>query len=78
MRTQPLLVSSDRENYMKIFNICTQRVYEINGEKKVSWYRVGFLKVTENGNQYIRLFQQPETTFFVFERDGEQPSQEAE
>ena len=61
---------------MKIFNICTQRVYEINGEKKVSWYRVGFLKVTENGNQYIRLFQQPETTFFVFERDDEQSHQE--
>lgn len=56
---------------MKIFNICTQRVYEVNGEKKVSWYRVGFLKITENGNQYIRLFHQPETTFFVFERDEE-------
>ncbi len=63
---------------MKIFNICTQRVYGKDGEKKVSWYRVGFLKVTENGNQYIRLFQQPETTFFVFERDDEQSPQEAE
>jgi hypothetical protein len=53
---------------MLIYDICSYRDYEKNGERKIKWYRIGFLKVTENGKRYIRLFQQPETDFFVFDR----------
>jgi hypothetical protein len=53
---------------MLIYDICVRRNYEKNGEKKIKWYRVGFLKVAESGKKYIRLFQQPHTEFFVFNR----------
>jgi hypothetical protein len=52
---------------MLIYDICVRRNYEKNGEKKIKWYKVGFLKVVGTGKKYIRLFQQPNTEFFVFE-----------
>jgi hypothetical protein len=52
---------------MKLFNICTKKEYEKDGEKKTTWYKVGVLKVAESGKMYIRLFQQPSTEFFVFD-----------
>lgn len=52
---------------MQLFNICTKREYEKDGEKKVKWYRVGHLKVTESGKRYIKLYHQPDTEFIVFD-----------
>jgi hypothetical protein len=60
---------------MLIYDICVRRNYEKNGEKKIKWYKVGFLKVAETGKKYIRLFQQPNTEFFVFDR-RENPQRE--
>ncbi len=57
---------------MLIYDICVRRNYEKEGEKKVIWYKVGFLKVAETGKKYIRLFQQPNTDFFVFENKEKQ------
>ena len=54
---------------MQLFNICTKKEYEKDGEKKVNWYKVGVLKIADSGKQYIRLFQQPRTEFYVFNRD---------
>lgn len=60
---------------MQLFNICSRKVYEKDGEKKTKWYKVGILKMTENGNKYIRLFHQPNTEFFVFEPVAKEESE---
>ena len=52
---------------MKLYDICTRKFYEKDGEKKVKWYRAGFMKETDKGSRYLRLFHQPETDFLVFE-----------
>ena len=52
---------------MRLFHICTKRVYEKDGERKVKWYKAGILKISDNGRQYIRLFHQPMIDFYVFE-----------
>jgi len=54
---------------MQLFDICSKRVYEKDGEKKVKWYRMGIMKITEKGNTYIRLFHQPDVDLFVFEKE---------
>lgn len=48
-------------------NIFTRYSYMIDGERKNKWCRVGYLKTTERGRQYLRLFHQPETTFYIME-----------
>jgi hypothetical protein len=54
---------------MQLFNICTKKHYEKEGEKKTKWYKVGILKEADSGKRYIKLFQQPDTEFFVFDKD---------
>jgi len=61
---------------MKLFDICTRKFYEKEGEKKMKWYRAGMMKETDKGTKFIRLFNQPETDFFIFER--EEPKQTEE
>ena len=65
-----------KKNNMQLFHICTKKEYEKNGEKKVKWYRVGFMKTADSGKRYIKLYQQPDTEFFVFDR--EERTQETE
>jgi hypothetical protein len=55
---------------MRFYNICTKKEYMENGENKVRWYKAGILKITEAGRQYIHLFHQPATDFYVFERES--------
>ena len=57
---------------MQLFNICTKKEYEKDGEKKVLWYKVGVLKIADSGKKYIKLFHQPYTEFFVFDKDEKQ------
>lgn len=54
---------------MRLFDICTRKIYEKDGEKKVKWYKAGVLKEADSGKQYIRLFQYPTVDFFVFGKD---------
>ena len=54
---------------MQLFNICTKKDYEKNGENKTKWYKVGVMKIADSGKKYIKLFHQPQTEFFVFERE---------
>lgn len=54
---------------MQIFNICTRKEYEKDGVKKVKWYKVGNLKIADSGKQYIKFFHQPQTEFYVFDRE---------
>ncbi len=63
---------------MQLFDVCTKRVYEIDGEKKVNWYRAGFMKITERGSTYLRLFQQPDVDLYVFKKDAGLPVVQAE
>ena len=52
---------------MKFLNVFTKREFKKDGEVKSQWYRVGYLKFSENGGIYLRLFQYPNTEFFVME-----------
>ena len=54
---------------MQLYDVCTRRVYEKDGEKKVKWYKAGILKESDNGKRYIRLFHSPQTEFFIFNKD---------
>jgi hypothetical protein len=61
---------------MKLFDICTRKFYEKEGEKKMKWYRAGMMKETDKGTKFLRLFNQPETDFFIFEREESQQTEE--
>ncbi len=52
---------------MRLFHICTKKVYEENGEKKIKWYKAGILKETDSGRQYLQLFLMPMVDFYLFE-----------
>ena len=54
---------------MKLFDVCTRKFYEKDGEKKIKWYKAGVLKETDKGSRYLRLFHQPEIDFFIFEKE---------
>ena len=54
---------------MQLLNICTRKEYEKDGVKKVKWYKVGTLKIADSGMKYLRLWQQPDTEFYVFENN---------
>jgi len=53
---------------MRLFDICTRKVYIKDGESKEKWYRAGLLKETDKGTMYIRLYNQPDTDFYLFEK----------
>jgi len=56
---------------MRLFDVCTKKIFEKDGEQKVKWYKAGTMKTTEKGNTYLRLFHQPENEFFIFEKSLE-------
>lgn len=41
------------------------------GKTQTRWYKVGFLKLTDNGGKFIRLFQQPQIDYFCFENEAD-------
>ena len=53
---------------MQLLNICTKKDYEKNGERKVAWYKVGVMKIADSGKMYIKLYQHPNTEFYVFNK----------
>ena len=57
---------------MKIFDVCTQKSFEKDGEKKVKWYKAGYIKETDKGRKYLRFFHMPNTDFFIFEKEEPQ------
>lgn len=62
---------------MRLLKICTALDYEKNGEKRRIWRKVGELFNNDSGRMFIRLYQQPETRFYVFDND-EKPKVELE
>ncbi len=65
---------------MTLFNICTRVDYQEkeSGETKTKWFKVGFLRISSNGKMYLRLFQQPSTTFYVFDTEVKLPASEVD
>lgn len=63
---------------MKLFDVCTRKFYETEGIKKTKWYKAGIMKETDKGSIYIRLFNQPQTDFFVFPKEEAQPLPETQ
>ena len=60
-----------QSGFMMNFHVFTKREFEVDGEQKARWYRVGFLKETERGGRFLRLYAFPETTFYVFPQEDE-------
>lgn len=58
---------------MKLLDVCTRVVYHRNGKQQVKWFKAGIVKISDTGKLYLRLFQQPETDFFVFDREQKEP-----
>jgi hypothetical protein len=57
---------------MQYQGIFTKREYITKDNiTKSAWYKVGYLKTTEQGGQFIRLFNQPDTSFYVFTNEDE-------
>lgn len=59
---------------MRFFDVCTRKFYEKEGETKMKWYRAGIMKETDKGTRYLRLFHQPQTDFYIFEKQEQQPA----
>ncbi len=59
--------------YKEIF---TKKVYtNKDKEEKAIWNKVGILKTTDDGKQFIDLSIFPDTTFYVFEKKEENKPQ---
>jgi hypothetical protein len=58
---------------MRFFDVLTKKVYEKDGEKKATSYRAGVMKITDRGNIYLRLFHNPNTDYFIREREPNMP-----
>jgi hypothetical protein len=54
---------------MRIFDVLTRKVFEKNGEKKIKWYKAGYIKETDKGTRYLRFFHTPETDYFILEKE---------
>ena len=48
-------------------DIVTKRTYEQMGETKTKWLKVGTLKTTGDGKQFIEINLLPDTSLYVFE-----------
>ena len=58
---------------MQLFNVCARKIYDKNGEKKVKWYKVGLLKISDTGKRYLQMFHLPQTEYFLFENEEKTP-----
>jgi hypothetical protein len=57
-------------------NIVTKQAYKKGEETKVRWLICGTLKTTEDGKKFIEMNNQPDTTFYVFERKPQEETTE--
>jgi len=52
---------------MKVYNICTKKTYEKDGETKTVWLNAGTMRETDDGKRFIQLNHIPDVSFYVFE-----------
>ncbi|MDW3650993.1 MAG: hypothetical protein R8P61_28205 [Bacteroidia bacterium] len=50
---------------MKFYQVFSKKEYRHNGEDKTRWFKIGEIKVTDNGGKYLKLFFLPNTDFIV-------------
>lgn len=59
---------------MQYLGVFTRHDYaDENGVTKSKWYRVGYIKLSETGGKFLRLFHQPETKYYCFETEDGLP-----
>ena len=58
-------------------DLCIREEYEKDGEKKVSWNKIGIL-FEANGKQYVKLAHIPNTLISVFEQKKKDQPQETQ
>jgi len=64
---------------MQLFNVVSKKEYsDKEGNKKVKFFNVGIMKITDAGKRYLQLFHLPQTEFYIFERDKNQPESQTE
>jgi hypothetical protein len=51
---------------MKKF-LCVGEPYELNGEKKMRWNRIGEIFTAKSGKDYAKLYTMPGTLLSIFE-----------
>ena len=55
------------QQYQGIF---TRHEYkDKDGKVNYKWYKAGYIKLTEKGGKFMRLFHQPNIDFYCFETD---------
>ena len=55
---------------MKFFSVLTKKEYQDeSGGDHVQWFKAGFLKVTENGGQYLQFYHLPDVTFYLVSQE---------
>jgi hypothetical protein len=55
---------------MQVFNVLTKKVINRpNADPITLWHRVGLIKTTSGGNQYLQMFHQPDTDFYIVEHE---------
>lgn len=52
-------------------DIFTLKEYEEDGETKKLWQKVGYIKTTASGGQFMNLPMFPDTAFYIFDNDEE-------
>lgn len=57
--------------------LCIAENYEVNGEKKTRWNRIGIMLDGKNGSQFIKLFHIPNVAIQVFEAEKREQSQDS-
>jgi hypothetical protein len=61
---------------MKIFSVCSKLNFnDREGKEKVKWFRAGTIKLSENGQLYLRMFHQPQVEFVCFEQQFDSTEQ---
>lgn len=53
---------------MKLYNICTKKEYESNGQKKTIWLTVGSMRENDDGKKFVSLNMWPNESFYVFDQ----------
>lgn len=63
---------------MRLFNICTRREYEKDGEKRSKYYKAGELQIDEStGRMFMRLFHNPGIKYYFFDTEEKLPTVDA-
>ena len=54
--------------------ICSGEPYEVNGEKKVRWNRIGEIFTAKSGKDYAKLYAMPGQLLSIFEDTKPKPA----